>query len=138
MGHDILLKQVDGFRNRKKGKSRDIGRALSKRIFCIWSSQLLSRTVVKRESILRSTREEEKSLSPEYLGTSTPGREVVEPKDPNGQSHSTTSASKSTVITCRPSEAALEEFRLSAKHENLAGPDFGKVLAGEDDDTDSR
>ena len=138
MGHDILLKQVDGFRNRKNGKSRDIGRALSKRIFCIVSSQLLSRTVVKRESILRSTREEEKSLSPEYLGTSTPGREVVEPKDPTNQSHSTTSASKSTVITCRPSEAALEEFRLSAKHENLGGPDFGKVLAGEDDDTDSR
>ena len=134
----ILLKQVDGFRSSKKGQSRDIGRALSKKIFCIWSSQLLSRTVVKRESILRSTREEEKSLSPEYLGTSTPGREVVEPKDPTNQSQSTTSASKSTVITCRPSEAALEEFRLSAKHENLAGPDFGKVLAGEDDDTDSR
>ena len=75
-----------------------------KKYFCIWSSQLLSRTVVKRESILRSTREEEKSLSPEYLGTSTPGREVVEPKDPTNQSHSTTSASKSTVITCRPSE----------------------------------
>ena len=97
MGHDILLKQVDGFRNRKKGKSRDNARALSKSIFCIWSSQLLSRTVVKRESILRSTREEEKSLSPEYLGTSTPGREVVEPKDPNGQSQSTTSASQPDV-----------------------------------------
>ena len=126
------------FLSKKKKGTRQVQRYWQGAIFCIWPIQLVSRSVVKRESILRSTREEEKSLSPEYLGTSTPGREVVEPKDPNGQSHSTTSASKSTVITCRPSEAALEEFRLSAKHENLAGPDFGKVLAGEDDDTDSR
>ena len=97
---------------------------------------------MKRESILRSTREEEKSLSPEFLGSTGQqqqqgsSREVVESKEA-GSAH-TTPASKGTVITCRPSEATLEEFRLNPKHENLAGPDFGKVLAGEDDDSDSR
>ena len=96
---------------------------------------------MKRESILRSTREEEKSLSPEFLGSTGQqqqgsSREVVEAKEA-GSAH-TTPASKGTVITCRPSEATLEEFRLNPKHENLAGPDFGKVLAGEDDDSDSR
>ena len=98
---------------------------------------------MKRESILRSTREEEKSLSPEFLGSTGQqqgSREVVETKEEQRQSsvHNTTPAGKGTVITCRPSEATLEEFRLNPKHENLAGPDFGKVLAGEDDDSDSR
>ena len=101
--------------------------------------------MVKRESILRSTREEEKSLSPEFLGSTGQqqgqgSREVVEAKEEQRQSsvHNTTPAGKGTVITCRPSEATLEEFRLNPKHENLAGPDFSKVLAGEDDDSDSR
>ena len=97
---------------------------------------------MKRESILRSTREEEKSLSPEFLGSTGQqqqqgSREVVEAKEA-GSVHTTPASSKGTVITCRPSEATLEEFRLNPKHENLAGPDFGKVLAGEDDDSDSR
>ena len=98
--------------------------------------------MVKRESILRSTREEEKSLSPEFLGSTGQqqgSREVVEAKEVGQSSvHNSTPAGKGTVITCRPSEATLEEFRLNPKHENLAGPDFGKVLAGEDDDSDSR
>ena len=103
---------------------------------------------MKRESILRSTREEEKSLSPEFLGSTGQqlqgsGREVGESKDSGHQSNNvqqltSPNAVKGTVITCRPSEATLEEFRLNPKHENLAGPDFGKVLVGEDDDSDSR
>ena len=92
---------------------------------------------MKRESILRSTREEEKSLSPEFLGSTGQGREVVEKKDASHGNLHTPPAGKGTVITCRPSEATLEEFRLNPKHENLAGPDFGKV-GGEDDDSDSR
>ena len=98
--------------------------------------------MVKRESILRSTREEEKSLSPEFLGSTGQqqqgSREVAEAKEGGQSSVHTTPVGKGTVITCRPSEATLEEFRLNPKHENLAGPDFGKVLAGEDDDSDSR
>ena len=95
---------------------------------------------MKRESILRSTREEEKSLSPEFLGSTGQqqgSREVAEAKDSGQGSVHTTPAGKGTVITCRPSEATLEEFRLNPKHENLAGSDFGKV-GGEDDDSDSR
>ena len=103
---------------------------------------------MKRESILRSTREEEKSLSPEFLGSTGQqqqqqgGRELLGEAKDSGQSNvqqlTSPNAVKGTVITCRPSEATLEEFRLNPKHENLAGPDFGKVLVGEDDDSDSR